>query len=416
MTRIVIVGAGQAGLQLAASLRDAAFTDRITLIGDEGHAPYQRPPLSKSFLNGEVGIDDLMLEGADFFAKSDIDFVSSDPVMALHRAPREVELRSGARIGYDHLVLATGARNRRVPGLDAPVTGIHSLRTIADAESLRGQLASARDAVIVGAGFLGLEVAALAAARSLSVHVVEATDRPMERAISPQMSALFRQRHEAAGVAFSFASLVVEILHDDARVTGVRLADGRQLPADLVLISIGVMPNDELATQAGLDVSNGVVVDECLRTTDRAISAIGDCAAFPDAGNGGAPIRLECVQNADDQARYLARQLAGEGDATTPYRQTPIFWSEQAGLRLQIAGAAQRSDDSILRGDPASGQLSVFRYRRGVLVAVESANRPADHMAARKLLARGNSPAPQQAADTAFDLRAFANAPAATPA
>lgn len=407
---IVIIGAGQAGLQLASSLRDERYQGRITLIGDEPALPYQRPPLSKRYLSGDVEADDLMLETADFFAQAGIEWLQGERVLALNRQQRQVELLSGASIGYQHLVLATGSRNRVLPGLQAPLQGLHALRSIIDAQNLKSELETANNVVVVGAGFLGLEVAAIAAARGTKVHVVEATGRTMERAISPELSQLFRARHEATGVQFSFDAMVIRLQEQDGRVSAVQLADGRVLEADLVLVAIGVLPNAELAAEAGLEVRNGIVVDEALTTQDPSISAIGDCAAFPQLSLGAGWLRLESVQNAVDQARYLAKRLA-TGIDSGHYEQVPIFWSEQCGLRLQIAGVATRDDQSVVRGDPAANQLSVLRYREGRLVALESVNRPADHMAARKLLARRLSPTLEQAADPAFDLRAFANAP-----
>ncbi|WP_421793720.1 NAD(P)/FAD-dependent oxidoreductase [Hydrocarboniphaga effusa] len=407
---IVIVGAGQSGLQLAGSLRDEGYAGRITLIGDEPTLPYQRPPLSKSYLSGDVAADDLVLEAADFFARTRIEWLQGERVVALNRQQRQIELLSGASFGYAHLVLATGSRNRLLPGLQAPLQGLHSLRSIVDAQNLKSELESARNVVVVGAGFLGLEVAAIAAVRGARVHVVEATGRTMERAISPVLSQLFRARHEAAGVQFSFDAMVIRLQEREGRVSAVQLADGRVLEADLVLVAIGVVPNAELAAEAGLEVRNGVVVDDCLTTQDPSISAIGDCAAFSQASLGFGLARLESVQNAVDQARYLAKRLATGIDGGA-YEQVPIFWSEQCGLRLQIAGLATRDDQSVVRGDPATNQLSVLRYRDGQLVALESVNRPADHMAARKLLARRLSPTLEQAVDPGFDLRAFANTP-----
>ncbi|SAL65666.1 FAD-dependent pyridine nucleotide-disulfide oxidoreductase [Caballeronia arvi] len=399
---IVIVGAGQAGLQAAASLRDEGYDGAIRLIGDEAGLPYQRPPLSKSFITGDVTADDLSLEEPHWFDDARIERLAGERVAAIDRRRRRLSLSSGRVVPYDHLVLAAGSRNRALTFAAQPAHGIVSLRSLSDAHRLKTQLEDARRVVVIGGGFLGLEVASVAAAKGRDVHVVESVDRVMKRAISAEMSAAYAAHHEAAGVRFSFDARVERIVGRDDRVCAVELADGTRLDADLVLVAAGVVPNSELAVACGLSVYNGIIVDARLRTSDAAISAIGDCAAFPYAFDGGDLLRLESVQNAVDQARHVARALLGD---STPYDQTPVFWSDQGGARLQIAGVARRLDSSVVRGDPASGAFSVFRYRHHRLTGVESCNRPAEHMAARRLLQRRISPTREQAADPSFDLK-----------
>lgn len=406
---IVIVGAGQAGVQAASMLRTEGYAGAIQLIGNEQGLPYQRPPLSKSYLGGGLADDELHLETAPWFDEQRIEYLSDAHVDAIEPHGKRVRLSSGRVLEYDHLILATGARNRTLPALGKPVQGVFSLRTVADAAALTSSLCDSRRVVVIGAGFLGLEVASVAKAQGCDVHVVESVERVMQRAISAEMSeACLRQLRES-GVNFSLSARVDAICSQDGRVSAVKLADGSQLQADLVLIAIGVVPNSELGLACGLKVFNGFIVDEQLRTSDLAISAIGDCAAFPYAFDDGDLLRLESVQNAVDQACYVARRIAGMVDAP-PYDQVPIFWSDQGGMRLQIAGVARRLDASVLRGDPAAGAFSVFRYRQGRLTGVESLNCPADHMAARRLLQRRISPSRAQAADPAFDLKSLLTA------
>ncbi|KWI47380.1 pyridine nucleotide-disulfide oxidoreductase [Burkholderia pseudomultivorans] len=401
---IVIVGAGQAAQQAASTLRDEGYDGAIRMVGDECCVPYQRPPLSKGFLAGDVVAEELCLESERWFVDARVDRFAGERVESIDRARHRVALTSGTSLAYDHLILATGSRNRSLPCLREPLDGVVSLRSIADAERLKAELDAARRVVIVGAGFLGLEVASVAAARGCDVQVVESLDRAMKRAMSAAMSAACAAHHEAMGVRFRFSARVERLHAEGKRVRAVELADGTVLDADLVLLAVGVVPNIELGTACGLPVFNGFVVDARLRTADPAISAIGDCAAFPYAFDRGDLVRLESVQNAVDQARYVACRLLRKVE---PYDQTPIFWSDQGGARVQIAGIARPLDGSVLRGDPASGSFSVFRFRHDRLTGVESFNRPADHMLARRLLQRRVSPTRMQIADLSFDPKSL---------
>ena len=414
---VVIVGTGQGGFQVAASLRDEGFDGRAILVGDEVHLPYQRPPLSKAYLTGEADADLVRMRPGKFFAEHGVELRAGERVARIDRAGQRVVLASGEALPYDHLVLALGARNRPLPVPGADLDGVLQLRTLGDAEALRQRLDAAREVVVVGAGFIGLEVAAIAAARGVAVTVVEATDRPMARALSPAMSGFFRSAHERQGVQFVFGTTVVRVLGPsggaNGRATGVETADGRHFPADLVLVGIGVIPNAELAAEAGLAVADGIVVDEHLATSDPAISAIGDCAAHPCRFAAAGPVRIESVQNAVDQARCVAARLAGR---PAPYASLPWFWSEQGKLKLQIAGLATPHERAVVRGDPAQdgkgGGFSVFCFDGGGrLIGVESVNRPLDHILARKLMTLGIDVTPEQAADPGFDLKRHASTP-----
>ena len=404
---VVIVGAGHGGFQLAASLRQHGYEGRVTLIGDEPHLPYQRPPLSKDYLDGKIGLDLLLMRPEAFFTEHRIELVTGRAVAEIDRAGKAVVLTTKARIDYDHLVLATGARNRVPPLPGIELDGISYLRNLAETEDLRQRLASAQHCVVIGAGFIGLEFAAIARGKGKPVHIVELVDRVMARVVCPDTSAYFADAHRAAGVEFSFGARVERLGGDGGRVTHVVLQDGRSLPADLVIISIGVVPNEELAAAAGLAVENGVIVNELLLTADPNISAIGDCAAFPSRHSLKNPVRLEAVQNATDHARCVADRLMGKGG---PYTALPWFWSEQGALRLQIAGLTTGFQQVVLRGDYEKGEYSAFCYAGDKLLGIESINKPADHAFARRLLAAGRGVTPQEAADMSFDLRAAAMA------
>lgn len=404
MSGVVVLGAGQAGLQVAASLRELGYQGDVTLVGDEPFAPYQRPPLSKAYLAGTAPEAMLFMQEPAYFEQHRIAFTPGDAAVAVDRELRQVDLASGAYLTYDHLVFATGTRNRSLPCVEGEMAGVLSLRTLDDARALAGGIASAQNIVVIGAGFLGLEAATVATGMGRSVRVIEAGPRALGRVVSEPVSAIVRRAHEARGVCFDFDAAVVALHGTDGVVSAVELQSGERIPADLVLVSIGVVPNSELAAAAGLWVHNGIVVDRELLTEDPAISAIGDCAAFPFASEDDRMVRLESVQNAVDQARCVAERIMGQSQ---PYDQVPLFWSDQAGLRLQIAGLTCGGEHAVVRGDPTGSAFSVFCYRDGRLVAVESVSRLPDHMQARKLLRAGISPTPEQAADPGFDLKSL---------
>lgn len=400
MENIVIIGAGQGGLQMAASLRQEGFEGRLTLVGDEPGLPYQRPPLSKAYMaKGDPAA--LVLKPDSFFEKSNITLLHTTRATAIDRAARRVLLETGTALDYDHLILATGTRN-----LMPPITGIHaagvlSLRTLAHAEALRSAMASTRHAIVIGGGFIGLEFAAVARKAGVAVTVLEAAGRLMSRAVSPAMSEAFLQMHTAMGTDVRLNARAAEIISDsDGRAVGVSLTDGTKIDGDLVLVAAGVVPNTELAAEAGLEIRNGVLVDGLLRTSDPAISALGDVCAFPLQGISA---RLESVQAAVDHARHIARVLL-KGE-TGDYAAIPWFWSDQADWKLQIAGFAHDADEDVVLPRPDCAPL-VLRFSKGRLAAVETVNEAGSHMAGRSLL--GQPKAVLEAAG--YDLRAVLKA------
>jgi len=404
---VVIAGAGQAGFQTAASLRQDGFAGRIVIIGHEPGLPYQRPPLSKAYLMGKTTAEALTFRPEKFFADNRIELIAQTRVTAIDRTNKRVALSSGGALDYDHLVLAFGAHNRTLPIPGADLDGVFGLRTLADADAIGAMLADAHEVVVAGAGFIGLEFAAVASALGKSVHVLELADRTMARAISPAMSQLFADAHALWGVKIDFGQGLARIDGDGRRVTGVDTTDGRKRPADIVVFGIGVLPTVAVAAEAGLDIDNGIKVDAMLVTSDPTISAIGDCAAFPSPF-ADSYIRLESVQNAADQGRAVAARLMGKA---APYSAVPWFWSDQRDLKLQIAGLSIGADRTIVVGNPEERRMSVLCFKRDKLIAVESVNRGSDHVAARKIFGRG-APAlsPEEASTPDFDLKGWAAA------
>lgn len=398
----VIVGAGQGGYQAAASLREAGYEGPVTIVGDEPVAPYQRPPLSKAYLLGDMTVDRLMLRPESFYETRGIDLLLDARVSDIDRAAKRIHLVSGSSLSYDHLVLALGARNRLLPAEGADLDGVMYLRTLAESDAIHDRFEAAKTIVVIGAGFIGLELAAVASKFGKEVHVVEALPRVMSRAVSPAISQFYAEAHEAWGTTMHLNARLAKIDGEGGRVTGVTLADGTTLAADLVLVGIGIVPNVELAEAAGLKVDNGIVVDKHLVTADLAISAIGDCASFPDP-HTRQHLRLESVQNAVDQARCVAKRLTGNAEI---YNAVPWFWSDQRDLKLQMVGLTNGCDQTVIRGDVAARAFSVFCFKGGKLAGIESVNRAADHMFGRRLLAANESVTPDEAGDLSFDLKA----------
>ncbi len=401
---VVIVGSGQAGYQTAASLRSAGYAEPITLVGEEPHVPYQRPPLSKGFALGKQDRESLEFRPANFYRDHSIDLLVGEKVMAIDRAARSVLLASARRLSYGSLVLAVGARNRLLPIPGATLDGVVYLRSLDEATAFNERLQHAQNIVVVGGGFIGLELAAVAGALGKSVTVLEALPRLMSRVVAPSISEFFRELHAGHGVKIVCGCSVVEIAGVNAKAHEVKLADGTAYPADLVIVGIGVVPNVGLARDAALPVANGVAVDEFLRTADENIYAIGDCAEHP-CHFTRARVRLESVQNAADQAQHVAATIAGHSGR---YEALPWFWTDQFDTKLQIAGISQGHDRAEIRGNAATGKFSVFYYREGCLIAVDSVNRPMDHMLSRKLISANAPLTPEQVADESFDLRQFA--------
>jgi 3-phenylpropionate/trans-cinnamate dioxygenase ferredoxin reductase component len=397
---VVIVGAGHAGFQVAASLRQHGFAGRIALLNDESHLPYQRPPLSKAYLKGTGGPDSLMFRPEKFFLDQKIDLIA-DRAVSIDRGAHKVLLGSGSSLDYGHLVLATGARNRLLDIPNANLEGVRYLRTLDESEVLRHRIGSGQRVVVIGAGFIGLEFAATARGKGLEVDVVELGTRVMARAVTAEISEFFQSSHTAAGIRIHLGVQVTSIESDGRKVTGVSLSDGRHMPADLVVVGVGVLPNVELVAEAGLPVAAGIVVDEHLLTVDPDISAVGDCALYASPRFGGS-LRLESVQNATDHARCVAARLTGDAK---PYDGLPWFWSDQGPHKLQIAGLTTGYDRVVVRGDRGQGAFSAFCYKSSQLVGIESVNRAGDHMFGRRLLAANGSITPEQAADPAFDLK-----------
>ena len=406
---VAIIGAGQAGLQVAVSLRELHYDGRVILVGDEPHAPYQRPPLSKGYLLGEATEAQLALRPAAFFEQHRIELITGKRVVAIDRTRRMVGLEDDVVIEYDHLVLASGARNRPLPIPGTDLQNVFFLRTLDEARALRTRMATAKTAVVIGAGFIGLEFAASAAKQGLNVTVLDVADRPMARAVSKAMSAVFAREHEKMGVRLLFNTQVMHLLGTGS-VTAVETVDGQVLPADLVVIGIGVIPNVELAATCDLPIENGVIVDEFLQTSDPCISAIGDVAAYANPyASTAARVRLESVQNACDQARCVASRIMGK---PVRYDALPWFWSNQGHLKLQMAGLPASGCEEVMRGDANGTACSVFLFRGDTLVSVESLNRAADHMLARRLLTNHLAVTPQQAGDLTFDLKSLLPKPA----
>jgi 3-phenylpropionate/trans-cinnamate dioxygenase ferredoxin reductase subunit len=399
----VIVGAGQAGFQVASSLRMEGYEEPIALVGDEPDLPYQRPPLSKGFMAGKQEIESTALRPRAFYESHRIELIAGPKVTEIDRAGHAVRLGTGRRLPYDALVLAVGARNRTLALKGAELDGVCYLRSGAEAVDIRQRLEQAREIVVIGGGFIGLELAAAANARGKSVRVLEVQPRLMPRVVSPILSEFYRDLHASHGVAISLGVAPAEIVGRQGKVAGIALEDGSVCPADLVLTGIGVVPNIELAREAGLSVSNGILVDERLRTEDWSIYAIGDCANHPNPFAGGRA-RIESVQNAVDQAKCVAAAIAGRPEN---YRSVPWFWTDQFEIKLQMAGLSAGCGQVATRGEIESRKFSVFYFRDGRLAAVDSINRPGDHIAARKMLGAGIEITPDQAADLNVDLKAL---------
>ena len=375
MEHVVVIGTGQGAYQLAASLRQQGYQGQITLVGDEPALPYQRPPLSKDYLShGDT--DRLALRRASFYDDQNITVRPSTRISAIDRTAMTIETESGEHISYDHLVLATGSRNRRPPiaGLDGP--NVLALRTLADAADLRKRLEQMQRVTVIGGGFIGLEFSAVAAKRGIAVTVVEGAPRLMARAVSPATSAQFLTAHQSWGATVILGQFASRIEGAD-----VTLADGTTIAGDTVIAAAGVVANDELAQDAGLATEDGVIVDAHLSTSDPDISALGDCCRFPEPMSGTLA-RLESVQAATDHARTIAARLLGQ---PAPYTAVPWFWSNQADLKLQIAGFAPTIDYWHTVAGP-DGKLAVFGYIADALAVVETINQAGLHMAARKLL------------------------------
>jgi 3-phenylpropionate/trans-cinnamate dioxygenase ferredoxin reductase subunit len=403
---LVIIGASYAGVQAALSARDAGYAEPVTVVADEKSLPYQRPPLSKDFLLDETSEQNLVLRDGAFFSSRRIDLLLDQRVVGIDRTARQVALADGARLHFDKLVIATGSRARRISVSGAELDGVCYLRSVADAIDLKARLRQASEIVIVGGGFIGLEVASSAARLGKKVTVIEAASRLLARGVSPVVSRFLLEAHAQAGVEVRLGDAVAAMTGDAGRIAGVDLGSGVRLRADLVVVGIGGIANDELASAVGLKCSNGIVVDDHGRTEAFGVYAAGDCANHynPFAEDW---IRLESVQHAQDQGKAAGLAIA---DSHQPYHSVPRFWSDQYDLKLQIVGHSGRCDHMVTRGSVEEGRFSVFHYRQERLVAVDSINRPGDQMGARRLIAAGISPTPEQAGDSTFDIKSLLKA------
>ncbi|RYE40275.1 MAG: oxidoreductase [Hyphomicrobiales bacterium] len=406
---VVIVGAGQGGIQTAISLRSNGFDGAITVIGDEKHEPYQRPPLSKAFIASMGGHEEVRLRPSDFYAAQRISLVLDDPVHEVDRDRQQVVLTSGQTLAYDRLVIATGVRARPVPAPGGELSGVLTIRGLDDATALRTIVAATHDTgarpthiVVIGGGFIGMEFAAMASGFGYPVTVVEAMHRTHARATSPEVSGHLERAHAEHGNQILLGQGVRRLLGNaDGHVTALELSDGTTLLADLVLVGIGVLVNSEFLTGSGLDIAHGVAVDQHLRTADPNISAVGDCAYYPSV-HGQRLMRVESVQNAVDQGRYVAERLVAPDQG--PYASVPWFWTHQFKEKVQMVGIPGPNDIRFVTGDPTSGRFSVLHFADDQLTCVESVNSTADHMAARKALERGLPVTPDNARRTDFAL------------
>jgi 3-phenylpropionate/trans-cinnamate dioxygenase ferredoxin reductase subunit len=400
---LVIVGGCYAGFNAAASARASGYSDAITVLSDEGELPYQRPPLSKGFLLATVADNALPLRADQFYRDHAVEVLLNTRGSAIDRGAKRIVTDSGRDIPYRTLVLATGARARAlsIPGCE--LDGVVSLRSLADARALRERIGAVSTAVVIGGGFIGLEVAAGLASSMKRVIVIEAQTRLLERSATPSFSDYVADLHRAKGVELKLGVYPEKIVGLNGRVRSVECSDGAVVPADIVVVAIGIVPNVELASAAGLPCDNGIVVDRFTRTADQAILAAGDCTWHPNPF-AGASVRLESVQNAVDQAKVAGACVAGQ---SKPYEAVPWFWSDQFDCKLQMSGLARGSDMHAVRGSRQEGRFSLFHFRSGRLIAVESANHPADQIIARKLIAGKVQITPEEASDPSVDLSAL---------
>jgi 3-phenylpropionate/trans-cinnamate dioxygenase ferredoxin reductase component len=379
---IIIAGAGQAGVRAAETLRRLGYDGAVMLIGDEPYPPYQRPPLSKKFLLGEMRKEQLWLQGDGFFTQNAIELMVGRQVGAIDAGLKRVQLTDGSEYSYHKLILTTGSHARRLPVSGADLAGVHTLRTIADVLHLREAMAGAGRVAIIGGGYIGLEVAAVLREQGKAVVVLEGEDRLLKRAMSPLMSAFFLKLHTAHGADVRLGETVVRLI-GQGHVSAVALDHGEPVAADLVLVAVGGRANDALASAAGIACQDGIMVDaHGLAAPD--IYAAGDCARFPSRRYGRL-VRLESVQNANDQARAVAQAIVGTPEVYDP---VPWFWSDQYDVKLQIAGLAQGFDRHVTEGDPESGSFSVSYFHGDRLLAVDAVNAPRAHMLARRQLAQ----------------------------
>jgi 3-phenylpropionate/trans-cinnamate dioxygenase ferredoxin reductase subunit len=401
---VVVVGAGHSGTQLVFALTAGRFAGSIALIGDEVSTPYERPPLTKGYLAEEVDIEDLAFRSEAWWAGSDVERHLGTSVVAVDAEAHTVTTEDGGSIGYGTLVWAAGGEARQIPVPGAEFPGVHVVRKLSDAEHVKQRIPTIRTAVVIGGGYIGLETAASLRKAGIEVTVVEALERLLQRVAGADVAGYLKARHEGEGVQVLLGTGVSEIIGDAGGVTGVRLGSGRELPADLVVVGIGLVPNVAPLANAGAEVGNGVLVDEFGRTSLQDIYAIGDCASFESDWVPGDRLRLESVQNANDQAKSVALGLLGNPQ---PYTAVPWFWSNQFDIKLQTAGVLTGYDSSVVRGDPASDRFSVVYLRGDTVAAVDAVNNVKDYAQAKALIGKTVSADDPRLGDPSVPLKLF---------
>lgn len=400
---VIVVGAGEAGGQTAISLRQQGYQGRVIVIGDEAYVPYERPPLSKAFLAGETEMERMYMRGAEFYPENKIELRLSTRVESIDRAGKSVTLQGGETIAYDKLMIATGGRVRKMSCPGADLAGVHYLRNIDDVMGFRSEVVAGKNLVIVGGGYIGLEVAAVAVKRGGTVTVIEATERVLSRVTSPEMSAFYTDVHTREGVKI-VTSAIVTAFTGHGRVDGVVCNTGLTIPADLVIVGIGIIPNVEMAQKIGLPIDNGIVVNEFAQTADADIYSAGDCTNHPN-DLLGRRLRLESVPNALSQGKAAALHMLEKPEK---YAEVPWFWSDQYDLKLQMVGINDPGDKIVIRGSMAERKFSACYLRDGALVAVNAVNMSKDFLQSKKLIAANVKVDPAKLADASVALKDMA--------
>ena len=397
--KVVIAGAGHAAGQLVTSLKQQKFAGQIVLVGDEPYLPYQRPPLSKNFLSGDMPAERLYVKPASFYEDPQVELRLETRISEIDRNRKTLKTNSGD-ISYDKLILALGSRVRRLTIEGADLDGVHYLRNIADVDGIHAELQNKKNAVIVGAGYIGLEVAAVIQQLGIDVTVVEMADRVMSRVVSPEISDFYQIEHTTQGVKLRLSTSITAF-HGDGRIDAVETADGELIPADFVVIGVGIVPNTELATHADIIVADGIVVNDQCQTNDPDIYAVGDCTSHPNSIYGR-QLRLESVHNAVEQAKTAASNICGK---ETHYSQVPWFWSDQYDLKLQIAGLSTGYDDVVIRGNPADRSFACLYLKDGKLIATDAVNSPKEFVQSKALIAARTVVDRDKLADTEVQLK-----------
>lgn len=401
---VVIIGAGHAAGQAVASLRQEKFEGNIVVVGEESVVPYQRPPLSKKFLAGEIGLDRVLFKPVEFYAKADADMILDTVVEKIDTAAHKVHLEEGRTLDYSKLIITTGGRVRKLtcPGADLP--GVHYLRTIADVEAIRADFSPGAKLVIVGGGYIGLEVAAVAVKHGIDVTVLEMAPTVLGRVTCKEVAHFFERVHGEEGVKI-LTNTALESIEGDGKVSGIKTGNGDIIPADFVIAGIGILPNMELAADAGIECGNGIVVDDLCQTSDPDVYAAGDCTFHPNPIYQTS-LRLESVHNALEQAKTAAAAICGK---QKPYGQVPWFWSDQYDLKLQIAGLSQGFDQVVIRGDISGRSFAAFYLKDGKMIAVDAVNRAPEFMMSRMLLQKGTIVSAERLADESIDMKEIAD-------